>query len=110
MRVVGAAAGVPVEQLARDAGLVDLARILELDLQQAAFAAAVAERFPLRPGHLGERLAPPEGGDGLRLRRAASTGAPLRAVSMPTRARPPPPSPRAARQTSRRRDTPTTPS
>ena len=36
-----------IEQLAGDIGHVDLAVILVFGLQQAAFAAAVAQRFPL---------------------------------------------------------------
>ena len=46
--VVGTASGLAVEQAAGDVGRVELARLLVLQLVQAAFAASVAQRFPLR--------------------------------------------------------------
>jgi hypothetical protein len=60
IRIVLAAAPLRVEQSAADAGEVDLAGVLVLELGQAAFAAAVAERFPLGGGHLLQRLGFPE--------------------------------------------------
>ena len=59
--VVAAAAEPGVEQPAADARPVDLAGILVLELGHAAFAAAVAERFPLGRAHRLERLGFPEG-------------------------------------------------
>ena len=49
-------------QLSKDdaAALTNLAAVLILQLVQATLAAAVAQRFPFRRTHLGERLAPPE--------------------------------------------------
>src|SRR6185312_8293148 len=58
--VVLAARGLGVEQLAAGVGLGELARALELELVDAAHAAAVAQRFPLLLRHLGQRLALPE--------------------------------------------------
>ena len=58
--VVGAAAGVGIEQLAGDAGRDDLAGLLVLEAHQAAEAAAVAQAFPLLGSHLLEALGLPE--------------------------------------------------
>jgi len=58
--IVGAAAVLGVEQPAADACPEDLARILVLELRQAAFAAAVAKRFPFGRGHRLKRLGFPE--------------------------------------------------
>ena len=69
IRVVGAAAGLAVEETAGDVGPEDRPRLPFLKLVEAAASAPVAERFPLRFGHLGERPAAPEGFFGKRLRR-----------------------------------------
>ena len=53
-RVVGAAAGLPVEQPAGDIAIGDFAGIDVFQLVQAAQAATVAERFPFRPGHFAQ--------------------------------------------------------
>src|SRR5690606_5020583 len=58
--IVAAAATLRVEQPAGDAGPVDFAGILVLQLGQAAFAAAVAKRFPFGRAHRLERLGFPE--------------------------------------------------
>ena len=58
--VVAAAAAGPVEQRAADIGVGDLARILVLELDEAAAGAAVAKALPLLRGHGLEGLAPPE--------------------------------------------------
>ena len=50
LRIVAAAAALLVEQFAGDAGVVDRARVLVLELDQTAASAAVAELFPLRRG------------------------------------------------------------
>src|SRR5690606_2771078 len=59
-KIVGAPAQLGIEQPASDAGEVDIAGILVLELGQAALAAAVAERFPLRRRHRLQRLGFPE--------------------------------------------------
>ena len=59
--IVAAAAGVRIEQAAAEPRQVDVGGVLVLDLDQAALAAAVAQRFPLLAGHRGERLCLPEG-------------------------------------------------
>lgn len=58
MPVIAAEAGLAIEQAAGDVGRVEIAGIFVLDLVQAAFAAAVAQRFPLRAVEGGERLLP----------------------------------------------------
>lgn len=47
-----------VEQATGDIGRIEIAGIGILDLVQAAFAAPVAQRLPLRPVKRGERLLP----------------------------------------------------
>ena len=59
-RIVAAAAGAEIEQTAGDRGIVDDPGLLVLEPIPAAFAAAVAERFPFVAGWLLERKAPPE--------------------------------------------------
>ena len=58
--VILALRGAPVEQAAGDVGRIELAGLLILELVQAAFAAAVAQRLPLAAVELGERLRFPE--------------------------------------------------
>ena len=58
--VVRTPAGGVVEQAAAHRGPVDFAGILVLKLGKAAFAAAVAERFPLGGAHFLQRLGFPE--------------------------------------------------
>ena len=58
--IVRAATGRAVEQATADARPVDLAGILVLELRQAALAAAVAKRFPLRGAHRLKRRRLPE--------------------------------------------------
>src|SRR4051795_8439832 len=60
IRVVLAAAGRTIEQLAADMGEIDVAGALFLELVQAAAAAAVAQAFPFGPRHLFQRLGFPE--------------------------------------------------
>src|SRR3954453_7159386 len=60
IRIVLAAAGHPIEQLAADMGEVDVAGALFLELVQAAAAAAVAQALPFGPRHLFQRLGFPE--------------------------------------------------
>lgn len=60
VRIVGTAAGAGIEEAAADGREVDVARVLVLELGQAALAAAVAQRFPLRGGHLLEGNGLPE--------------------------------------------------
>src|SRR5690606_24309695 len=59
--VIGAGAGVRVEQLAMHARRDDPAGVLVLEPDDAAQAATVAQTFPLGRIHLGERLGLPEG-------------------------------------------------
>src|SRR5947209_120292 len=61
MFIVGAAAGLEVEQLAGGAGIKKFPGILVLELVEAASATAVAQRFPFLPGHFGERFGFPKG-------------------------------------------------
>src|SRR5690606_19508636 len=71
----GAAAGFAVEELAVDVRLVDFARILVLELHEAAAPAAVAERLPLLGGHFLERFFFPEGhGAGAAVKRGMAIG------------------------------------
>src|SRR3546814_7717369 len=63
MLVVAAARGRKIEQAARDIRRIDAARVLILQLEQAAFAAAVAQGLPLTRVEAGERRFP----EGLRL-------------------------------------------
>src|SRR5690606_11896686 len=56
--VAGALPAVPIEQAAGDIGGIDAAGILILRLVQAAFAASVAQRFPLRAVELIEGFFP----------------------------------------------------
>src|SRR5262249_27065935 len=58
--VVPAARRPGVQELAAGVGLGQFPGALVLELVDAAHAAAVAQRLPLRFGHLGERLALPE--------------------------------------------------
>src|SRR5690606_26366368 len=58
MLVIAAARGRKVEQAARDIGRIDAAGVLILQLVQAAFAAAVAQGFPLPGVEAGERRFP----------------------------------------------------
>src|SRR5882757_11378649 len=58
--VVPAARGLGVQKLAASVGLGQFPGALVFELVDAAHAAAVAQRFPLLLGHLGERLALPE--------------------------------------------------
>ena len=58
--VVGAAAGFEIEQPAGHIGVRDFAGVLILRLDQAAFGAAVAQRFPLLSGELVEGFLLPE--------------------------------------------------
>ena len=50
LAIIGAAAAIQIEQFASDVGGIDAAGILILHLVQAAFAAAIAKRFPFIPG------------------------------------------------------------
>jgi len=52
--IVGAAAGVAIEQPAGDVGVKDFSIVYVFELQQTATRAAVAQRFPLRASHFGE--------------------------------------------------------
>jgi hypothetical protein len=61
VRVIRASAGLDIKQLAGGTGIEKLARILILQLVQAAAAAAIAQTFPLCPAHLGERFGLPKG-------------------------------------------------
>ncbi len=65
VRVVLAAAGAGIEQAATDIRGEDRAGILVLQLDEAAAAAPVAERFPLLAVHRLERRGAPEGFVGL---------------------------------------------
>ena len=58
--IVGAAAGLPVQQLAADVGVIGAVATLLLELVQAAAAAAIAQALPLRGGHVLHGLAAPE--------------------------------------------------
>src|SRR5580700_5164381 len=58
--VVPAARGLGVQELAASVGLGQFAGALVFQLVDAAHAATVAQRFPLLPGHLGQRLPLPE--------------------------------------------------
>src|SRR3546814_7708845 len=58
MLVIAAARGRNVEQAARDIGGIDASRVLVFQLVQAAFAAAVAQGFPLPGVEAGERRFP----------------------------------------------------
>ena len=49
-----------IKQPTADAGPVDFASVFIFKLGQAAFATAIAKRFPLGPAHLFERLGFPE--------------------------------------------------
>jgi len=60
MSVIAAAAALAIEQPAADVGEIGRRRVLVLELDEAAAAAAVAQAFPFRVGHLGERFAAPE--------------------------------------------------
>jgi hypothetical protein len=60
MGVVAAAARLAVEQFAADVGVMDLAAVFVLQLDEAAAGAAVAQRLPLRRRHLVERLDAPK--------------------------------------------------
>ena len=59
--IIAAAAGVRVEESARDIGEMHCARILVLELDQAAAAAAVAKAFPFRRIERLERFPIPKG-------------------------------------------------
>ena len=61
IRVIGASAGADVQKPARQSGVMQLARIGVLQLDQAAERTAVAQRLPLPIRHLGEGLAAPKG-------------------------------------------------
>ena len=56
--VIRTLAAFQVEQLARDIGGIDAARVLILHLMQAAFAAAIAQGLPLRTVELVQRTFP----------------------------------------------------
>src|SRR5262249_34595788 len=71
--VVPAARRLGVQELAAGVRLGELAGALVLELVDAAHAAAVAQRFPFLLGHLGQRLALPEGQFLLRRGGAAGT-------------------------------------
>jgi len=58
--IIGAAAGVAIEEPAGDVGVIDAARVLVLELHQTAAPATVAKRFPLGAGHGGEGFAEPK--------------------------------------------------
>jgi hypothetical protein len=58
--IVATAAGMAIEQAAADVGVVNVAAILVLELDEATAPAAVAEAFPFGFAHLLERLGPPE--------------------------------------------------
>ena len=58
LAIIAALPAMPVEQAAGDIGRIDVPRILILRLVQAAFAASVAQRFPLRAIKLVEGLFP----------------------------------------------------
>ena len=58
--VVCAAAGVEIEQFARDAGAADAMSILVFEFQSTALGTAVAQRFPLFARQFGERFRAPE--------------------------------------------------
>ena len=58
--VIAALAGLQVQQLARDARVIDAVVVFVLKLLQAAQAAAVAQRLPFLRAELLEGLAPPE--------------------------------------------------
>ncbi len=58
--VASAATAERIEQVAGDIRMQDRPGILVLQLDQTAFAASVAERFPLRIGHLGQSFRAPE--------------------------------------------------
>ena len=60
--VIGALAGLGVEQIAGDVGEHQLLGILVDQLVQAALAAAIAQGLPLRHGHLLQALRLPKGG------------------------------------------------
>jgi hypothetical protein len=60
MPVIGTLRGAPVEQATGDVGREQLARLLILQLVQASFAAAVAQRLPLAAIELVERRIFPE--------------------------------------------------
>ncbi len=60
MPIVAAAPAAPIEQPARDVGGQQLAGFLVLELVDAAFAASVAQRLPLRAIELRERRILPE--------------------------------------------------
>src|SRR3954452_21209051 len=60
IRIVLAAAGHPIEQLAADMGEINVTRSIFLELVQAAAAAAVAQALPFGPRHLFQRLGFPE--------------------------------------------------
>ena len=58
--VIQTSAGGAIEQAAGDAGPIDLAGVLVFEFREAAFAATVTERFPLRRGHVLKLLVAPE--------------------------------------------------
>ena len=60
--VVGALAGLGIEQVAGHVGEHQLLGVLVDQLVQTALAAAVAQRLPLRHGHLLQALRLPKGG------------------------------------------------
>src|ERR1700722_6060346 len=59
-RIVDAFTRLAVEQLAANVGEMNLARVLVLELDEAAATAAVAQAFPFDETHLVERLRAPE--------------------------------------------------
>lgn len=61
VRIVGTLAGPAIEQLAVKPREIEFAGVLVLEFDEAAFGAAVAERFPFLGSHLGQRLGFPEG-------------------------------------------------
>lgn len=60
--VIGALAGLGIEQVAGDIGEHQLLGVLVDELVQAALAAAIAQGLPLRHGHLLQALYLPKGG------------------------------------------------
>ena len=58
--VIGASAGIDIEQATRDPRVIDAAVVLVFELVQTAPATAVAQRLPLLRAHLFQRSLSPE--------------------------------------------------
>ena len=62
MGIVGAAAGLAIEEPAGDVGIIDAGGVFVLELDQTAARAAVAQALPFGAGHFREGFGEPEEG------------------------------------------------